>query len=137
MKDCVPVHGHLAGREHLPLNLKAFGRKGDRMKKFLSIILCFAIIAIVPAKVMADCCEDAKACEELLDEAAADLDECNSHLVDCDDVASKCIKDLEICEQDCKRCSWREIVLDKKIQSAVIGVSLAIVGGILTLVAAP
>jgi hypothetical protein len=107
------------------------------MKKFLSIILCFAIIAIVPAKVMADCCEDAKACEELLEETAADLDACNSHLVDCDDVAAKCIKDLEVCEQDCKRCSWREMVLDRKIQTAVISVTLAIAGGVVALIAAP
>jgi hypothetical protein len=81
------------------------------------------VFTTVPVMAQDECCEDAKACDQL-------MDECTSNLIACDEVVALCNDNLEDCLHDCKKCSWREMILDRKVQTAIIFVVTGVVTGI-------
>ncbi len=63
------------------------------------------------------------------------LTECEANNADCDDTVAGIQTQLKACEKLCGNCTWKAIISDKKVQTTIISVTLAIVGGVVTLLA--
>lgn len=72
------------------------------------------------------CCDDYEACEEL-------LTECADNNSDCDDSTAACRAELEACDD----CGFKTIILDKKIQAAIITILIAVIGYSIAAIAPP